>query len=106
MYLTLLRRSLARAVLASLVVLGTAFGGFATVTTGVLYSLFHLETRRELGFLHFLMSEGYHRIYFAILFYAFVIASIWFLVVLISNLRHDEGRTNGKIDSWVRRMDR
>jgi hypothetical protein len=87
--------------LAFIVAFAEAFGVFATATTAVLFSLFLFETRSEPDFLQFLMSGGYHRIFFALL-----LGSIWFCLVLVSNLRHDEGATNSRIDSWIRRMDR
>ena len=106
MQMSVLRRSIARAMLAFIVAFAEAFGVFATATTAVLFSLFLFETRSEPDFLQFLMSGGYHRIYFAIMFFALLLGIIWFCLVLSSNLRHDEVGTNYRIDSWIRRLDR
>ena len=106
MQMSVLRRSIARAMLAFTIAFAEAFGVFATATTAVLFSFFLFETRSEPDFLQFLMAGGYHRIYFAIVVCALLLGSIWFCVVLVSNLRHDEGATNSRIDSWIRRMDR
>jgi hypothetical protein len=100
------RKSLAKAVLAFVFAFGIFLGGFATVTTAVLYGLFLLEARSGSDFLQFLMSGSYYRIFFAILFLALVMGGIWFFLVLIANLRFDERGTNGRIDGWLRRMER
>ena len=106
MQLSVLRRSVARAVWVLAIAFAIAFGGFGTVTTGVLYGLFLLDAQSQPDFLQFLVSGGYHRIYFAIMFFALLLGIIWFCLVLSSNLRHDEVGTNYRIDSWIRRLDR
>lgn len=103
MQLRRIRRSLSQALIAFAISFGVFFCGFGLVATLVLLCLFFLGAGSGLDFMHFLMSGGNYRIYFAIASLAFFMGFLWFLVTLIDNLQSEEGKAKWMIDRWVQR---